>query len=406
MRRKIFILILFIIPAIIITGCSAIKTIKAINGGHVESSCDYTTKFQMIGTTLFLKVKINNDTAEYDFIFDTGAINAVDTKLAKKFNLHEVSHVEAKDASNKSNTVSVYKLDKLSVGNIVEKDLGVIAMDFDFVSNAIGHKVDGLIGNNFLKFFKITINLQDTTLIFSSDIKALTAPYGACLIPFWQDMKNAYAPKLKCRINSSYETEAVIDYGNNGTVSIPEIDIENSGLLKTSKFIESKGSIGGGAFGIDAKNYLIRLNDFSIGKLHCTDMMVMSTPSTTCMIGEKFLRCFKVTINYATSQMVFEPLNSFSPPENEYSIGISALKNENENFKIIGLWKTSAADSAGPLVDDEITEINSIPSKSFTNEYFSKILHNDSIITYTLGIKRKEVEKKITLQKHLLLPIK
>jgi predicted aspartyl protease len=389
MHLKKYIFLTLIIPAIIITGCSAIKTIKAINGGHVESKCDYTAKFQMVGTTLFLKVKINNDTTEYDFIFDTGAIDAVDTKLVKKFNLHEVSHVEAKDASNKSNIVKVYKLDKLSVGNISETDLGVIAMDLDFVSNALGHKVDGLIGNNFLKFFKITINLQDTTLAFSNDLKPLTAPAGACLIPFWQDMKNAYAPKMKCKINSNYETDAVIDYGNNGTVSVPEKDIENSGLLKTAKFIESTGSIGGGAFGIDAKDYLMRLNDFSISNLHCTDLVVMSTPSGTCMVGERFLNCFKVTINYASSQILFVPLNSCSPPENENSIGISAIKNENGNFKIIGLWKTSVADSAGIAVGDEITEINSIPSKTITNEGFSIILNNDSITTYTLGIKHQ-----------------
>lgn len=404
MHLKKYFLLSLIIPVIIITGCSAIKTIKAINGGSVESNCNYTAKFQEVGNTLFLKVKINNDTTEYDFIFDTGAINAIDTKLAQKFNLHALSHIIAKDASNKTNPVTLYSLDKLSVGTIVEKDLGVIAMDFDFVSNALGHKVDGLIGNNFLKFFKITVNLQDSTLAFSNDLKPLIAPAGACLIPFWQDMKNANAPKLKCRINSGYETNAVIDYGNNGTVSVPEKDIENSNLLKTSEFIESTGSIGGGAFGIDAKDYLLRLNDFSINKLHCTRMIVMSTPSATCMIGAKFLYCFKVTINYATRQMVFEPLNSCSPPENEKSIGISAVKSENGNFKIIGLWKTSAADSAGLAVNDEITEINSIPANSITNEDFSIILHNDSITNYSLGIKSKEMEKKITLRKHWLLP--
>jgi predicted aspartyl protease len=401
-----FMVILFVT----FSGCSIIKTIKAINGGKLVHGQEYTAHFELVENTIFIKVKINNSNQEYNFIFDTGAIDAIDEGLANKLGLKKVSSVTAKDAGGISKKTNIVNIEQLSIGNIIEKDLGFASLDLDFVSKMLDKQVDGIIGNNFLKFFTIMLNYQDSTISFSNNTEPFHKIENGFIIPFKQSMSNGYAPQVKCTLNNGFTTNAIIDCGNGGSILIPKSDIEKSNLLKYNTYISSKGFGSAGAMGVDKKNdsskidYLIRLNHFDIDSLHCSNLLAQSTNSNMGLIGYEFLSQFKVIINYPEKQLILIPFKqpvSFENNRNE--TGFGAIKTDVGNFKVINIWEKSQADSAGIKIGDEILELNSMKTIDLSNKSFHTILKDDKIYQYHLLIKSNGIEREVVLKKQLLL---
>jgi predicted aspartyl protease len=393
-----------------LSGCSMIKTFKAINGANLVNGQEYSTRFEVVDNTIFIKVKINNSNKEYNFIFDTGAINVIDEKLADELGLKKISSVDANDASNISKKTYVVKVEQLAVGDIIEKDLGVVSLNLDFLSQVFGRHVDGIIGNNFVKFFTITMNFQDITLAFSNHTEPINKIDNGYIIPFKQSISNGYAPQIKCTLDNGYTIDATIDCGYSSSICIPERDIVKGGLLKSNPHISSKGHMSAGAMGIDNKNgdndkdYLIRLQRFDIGSLHCSDLLVQSTSGDICMIGTQFLSQFTTKINYPASQLILIPVRQpITFINNRTEIGLGAIKADNGNFKVIGIWETSQADSAGINIGDEIIELNNIKTSDLSNKAFSSILNNDNISLFNLRIKNNGIERIVELKKQSLL---
>jgi predicted aspartyl protease len=399
-----------VILLVTFSGCAIIKTIKAINGGKLINGLEYTTHFELVENTIFIKVKINNSIQEYNFIFDTGAIDAVDEGLANKLGLKKISSVTAKDAGGISKKTTIVNIEQLSIGNIIEKDLGFASLNLDFVSKMLDKQVDGIIGNNFLKYFTITLNYQDSTLSFSNKKEINKKMENAYIIPFKQSMSNGYAPQVKCTLNNGFITNAIIDCGNGGSILIPKNDIKKSNLLKYNTYICSKGFGSAGAMGVDKKNdsskidYLINLKCFDIDSLHCSNLLAQSTNSNTGLIGYDFLSQFKVIINYPEKQLILIPFNqpvNFENNRNE--TGFGAIKTDEGNFKVINVWEKSQADNAEIKIGDEILELNSTKTNDLTNKSFRSILKDDKINQYDLLIKSNGIERKVVLKKQLLL---
>ena len=403
MSLKKYQILCIIVACFSISSCSIFRTLKAMKSGSVEKGVEYTTKFEVVGKLILLKVKINGGDKEYDFIFDTGAVTAIDKKLAKELNLVPISKVEAKDASNTTDTVKVFKLDHIQLGDILEKDIGVVAIDLDFVNKMLDRHIDGIIGNNFFKFFKITINYQDHTLALSNKTEAVKSVAGGYVINFWQDMQNSFAPKIKCEIKPGLVMDGVIDSGCEGTICVPSGKIKKGELLQSNANIEAQGTMSAGAFGKNTKDYMLRVNDFSIDSLHVSNLLVTNTPGKVCLIGSDFLSQFVVTINYPAHQLILVPIKSQNFPHNSYSLGFGAIKSDSGYFKVIGIWNSSPADSAGIKLNDKITEINTTKTEKISGNDFYKMVSNDSTSEYNLVIVSKGIERNILLKKRMLL---
>ena len=403
MSLKKYQIISIIVACFFVGSCSILRTLKIMNGGSVEKGTEYTTKFEVIGKLIILKVKINGGEKEYDFIFDTGAVTAIDKKLAKELNLAPISKVEAKDASNTTDTVRVFKLDHIQLGNILEKDIGVVAIDLAFVNKMLDHHVDGIIGNNFFKFFKITLNYQEHTLSLSNKTEAVKSVANGYVINFWQDLQNSFAPKIKCEIKPGIVMDGVIDSGCEGSVCVPSGKIKNGDLLQSNPNVEAQGTMSAGAFGKNTKDYMLRVNDFSIDSLHVSNLLITNTPGKVCLIGSDFLSQFIVTINYPAHQLILVPIQSQKFPHNSYSLGFGATKTDSGYYKVIGIWNSSPADSAGIKLNDKITEINSIKAENISGNDFYKMVNSDSTSEFNLVISSEGIERNILLKKRMLL---
>src|SRR5216110_1249088 len=107
-------------------------------------------KFRLAGGAqplILLPVHIN-DRGPFDFILDTGAgTSLLSSELAKQLEVKVIGSKQGHSACGKV-SVSLAKVDFLSVGGIKLSDVDVGVVDLTNIGKTIGAKIDGDLGYN------------------------------------------------------------------------------------------------------------------------------------------------------------------------------------------------------------------------------------------------------------------
>src|SRR6267378_3202387 len=107
-----------------------------------------------------------NDRGPFDFILDTGAgTSLLASDLAKELELKTISSKEGQSAGGKV-SVSLSKVDSLAAGKAKLGDVDVGIVDLSHIGKTIGARIDGDLGYNFLKHFRVTIDYRDCEIRF------------------------------------------------------------------------------------------------------------------------------------------------------------------------------------------------------------------------------------------------
>src|SRR3989442_15689553 len=125
-------------------------------------------KFRLAGGAqplILLPVRVNGD-GPFEFILDTGAgTSLLSSDLAKKLKIKIISTKEGQSAGGKI-SVSLAKVDSLALGHVKLDDVDVGIVDLSNIAKTIGTKIDGDVGYNFLKHFRIAIDYHDCEIRF------------------------------------------------------------------------------------------------------------------------------------------------------------------------------------------------------------------------------------------------
>src|SRR6266478_6105005 len=125
-------------------------------------------KFRLAGGAqplILIPVHVN-DRGPFDFILDTGAgTSLLASDLAKQLELKTISSKEGQSAGGKV-SVSLAKVDSLAVGEAKLGDVDVGIVDLAQIGKTIGARIDGDLGYNFLKHFRVTIDYRDCEIRF------------------------------------------------------------------------------------------------------------------------------------------------------------------------------------------------------------------------------------------------
>ena len=125
-------------------------------------------KFRLAGGAqplILLPVHVNNR-GPFDFILDTGAgTSLLASELAKQLEVKIIGSKEGQSAGGKV-SVSLAKVDSLAVGETKLDDVDVGIVDLEQIGKTISAKIDGDLGYNFLKYFRITIDYHDCEIRF------------------------------------------------------------------------------------------------------------------------------------------------------------------------------------------------------------------------------------------------
>jgi len=269
-------------------------------------------KFRLAGDAqplILLPVQVNGD-GPFEFILDTGAgTSLLSSDLAKKLKIKIISTKEGQSAGGKI-SVSLAKVDSLAVGQAKLDDVDVGIVDLTHIGNTIGTKIDGDVGYNFLKHFRITIDYHDCEIRLDEPrrIQRLGRSSKA-EVPM--RLASLAKPLLLVDVhaNGHGPFQFAIDTGTSTTAIAPELAQQLG--LKSSPV--GPLTTGGAQVNVTAGT----LESFKVGRAGVDDLVVVvadffGTLSQAVgakldgIVGYNFLRNFRVVMDYPSEKFRLE----------------------------------------------------------------------------------------------------
>lgn len=117
------------------------------------------------GAAIIVPVRLNGK-GPYDFVLDTGAtLTCIHTELAATLGLPAARGISGIGAgAGGTGRMRLVRIDSIRVGAATASDLPACAIDLGHVRGA-GVPADGLLGLNFLKPFRVTLDFRRNILI-------------------------------------------------------------------------------------------------------------------------------------------------------------------------------------------------------------------------------------------------
>jgi predicted aspartyl protease len=269
-------------------------------------------KFRLAGGAqplILLPTRVNG-AGPFDFILDTGAgTSLLSTELAQQLNIKVLGTKEGQSAGGKV-SVSLAKVESLALGQAKIEEVEVGIVDLGHIGKTIGTKIDGDVGYNFLKHFRVTIDYQTAEIRF--DDPKRTENFGK---PSKAEIPMRLASPAKPLVlvdvyaNGRGPFQFAIDTGTSTTAISPEaaqqLGIASSpiGPLTT----------GGSQVNVTAGN----LKSFQVGGARIDDLVVVVADFFAMLsqavgakldgiVGYNFLRNFRVVMDYPSEKFRLE----------------------------------------------------------------------------------------------------
>ena len=261
-------------------------------------------KFRLAGGAqplILLPIHVN-DRGPFDFILDTGAgTSLVSIDLARELNLKTIGSKHGQTAGGKV-AVSLAKVDSIRAGEIKLENVDVGIVDLSQIGGSVGAKIDGDLGYNFLKHFRVTIDYRDLVLRLDDPKRIESFVRGAQTeVPV--RLANPAKPLLLVDVhaNGRGPFQFAIDTGTSTTTIAPEL-VQQLNIRTSPAGI---GTTGGGAIDFSAGS----LESFHLGGAKIDNLQIVIAdffPMLSAAVGAKldgivgynFLRHYKVVIDY------------------------------------------------------------------------------------------------------------
>jgi len=261
-------------------------------------------KFRLAGGAqplILLPVHVN-DRGPFDFILDTGAgTSLLSSDLAKQLVVKVLGSKEGQSAGGKV-SVSLAKVDSLAVGKTKLHDVDVGIVDLAQIGKTIGARIDGDLGYNFLKHFRVAINYRDCEIRFDDPKRVESFARGAQTeVPI--RLANPAKPLILVDVhaNGRGPFQFAIDTGTSTTAITPELAKQ----LGVETAPVGAGTTGGAPVDFHAGS----LQSFQLGGAKIDNMAVVVADFFTMLnaaigtkldgiVGYNFLRDYKVVIDY------------------------------------------------------------------------------------------------------------
>lgn len=269
-------------------------------------------KFRLAGGAqplILLPTRVNG-AGPFDFILDTGAgTSLLSAELAQQLNIKVLGTKEGQSAGGKV-SVSLAKVESLALGQAKIEDVEVGIVDLGHIAKAIGTKIDGDVGYNFLKHFRVTIDYQTDEIRFDDPkrIENFGRP-PKTEIPMRLASPAKPLVLVDVYANGRGPFQFAIDTGTSTTAISPEvaqqlgIDGSPIGPLTT----------GGSQVNVTAGN----LKSFQVGEARIDDLIVVVADFFAMLsqavgakldgiVGYNFLRNFRVVMDYPSEKFRLE----------------------------------------------------------------------------------------------------
>ena len=243
-----------------------------------------------------------NDRGPFDFILDTGAgTSLLSLELAARLGVKVTGLKEGQTVGGKV-SVSLAKVESVAVGDAKLEDIDVAVVDLSHLGKTVGAAIEGDIGYNFLKHFRITIDYRGSEIRFEDPNRiesfAHTAKTEVAI-----RLANPARPLILVDVylNGRGPSQFAIDTGTSTTAITPELarqlDVQTSPIGPVTT-----GSARVAASAGNLKSFQVgdaRMDNMAVIVADFFDMLSSAVGvKLDGIVGYNFLRNYKVMIDY------------------------------------------------------------------------------------------------------------
>ena len=267
-----------------------------------------TVRFRLAGGAqplILVPVEVNGQ-GPFEFILDTGAgTSLIATELADKLKVKLLGSKQGQSAGG-AVSVSLAKLDSVSVGNAQLPDVDVGIVDLKHIGATVGAKIDGDLGYNFLKRFRVSIDYEKCQLRLDDPRKLDVFNRGGTEVGL--RLANPAKPLILVDVHANRQGpfQFAIDTGTSTTAITPEL----AKRLGVAASPIGQGTTAGAHVAVTAG----MLDSFMVGGAKTEKMSVVVADFFAVLseavgarldgiVGYNFLRNYKVVIDYPNERL-------------------------------------------------------------------------------------------------------
>lgn len=353
MPKRLKSLFLFVSFLFLLYACSTWQ--KTIQYGSLQNETfEELVDIEVFNGLIIMPVVINGKT--YRFLFDSGAPLSISHQLQDQFQYKTVSKGHMVDSDKNRQKINYVRMDTIFIGDIPFVDQTALVINFDGNPFIACLGLDGIIGSNLMRFCNWQINYQDSLISFSnSSINEI--PDNAFTIPFTTD--NQYDIQLDLHFGESTISTMKVDYGSNGSISIPKSDFKE--LYEKGAFgniYNETGTAQSGIVGnpINIKRQVTIVDTIKAGESVWDNVRVRTGKSK--LIGQEILSRYVVTIDWEHKQLYLAAVDSVD--KSHKSFGFGTGYSDDKKIIIRSVIENSTAWKNGMKPNMEILKIDSL----------------------------------------------
>jgi predicted aspartyl protease len=350
---------LLVIALIILSG-------TLIKSAHAQS--------HNVDGTLLVEVRI--DGAPAVLLLDTGAERSLlDREFAQRLGLRPVglANIQKPYSSDQTEVVLVANVDSQSVHI---KDVRMLTDDLAASSGAPGVHIDGILGNDILGKFAVTLNYSAGSVTFSP-IPPISAIHHGVPTKL-RRIGDRYFANLK---SGGVRLTFLLDTGTNFS------SLSQGGWSRLKQDKRPLSAIDGvRSSETSATSKLVCIPEMLIGRFTYenlpmrvqppTSAGILSNPDINGLLGSDFLMRFVVLLDFADDSLYLSPDPNFKADQDRFStIGIQFAKDSAGFFTVMAVWSPTPASEANFNVGDQILAANGLSTIEMTQEDLSSQLH-------------------------------
>lgn len=318
-----------------------LESFKGLIPYKTEGRVDLShVKFIQTDLLPLIEVRVN-DGKPVNFLIDTGASEIyLDTEFAKEVNAAQFGAETSTFAGNQQATLEHGRIDSLTLGDFVIKNLPVhILSTRRFSAVAQGKRVDGIIGTVLLYHFISTLDYRRGELILqrksrarANELKRQLTSEKQTVIPFW--MSGDHFIVAWGKIGKSEPVLLFVDTGLAGMgFTGPQSIIDEAGIkVSTGQIIEGTG--GGGK--VRAVPFIV--DELSLGEARAQGITGLLGPFPTSLeygqgfriaglISHQFFRPYAVTFDFTNMRLLLGKVAQAVSPNPRVRIQVASLAN-------------------------------------------------------------------------------
>lgn len=262
-------------------------------------------RVDLAGSTVLLPGRVNDSGALW-FILDTGANSCVlDHKVADQLRLKPASDIQGTGAGRGPVAMRSYPQKDVTfriAGTSVQCD-HVLSVDLSNQLSIIGHRVDGILGSDFISQFVVEVDYEHR-LVRLHDPKRFRYRGKGEILPLRFERRLPYV-----------EAEITVS-GQPPTPRKLLVDSGSQDAVDDDLLLKSKGSLrkvtGGVGLGQTYEVSFGQLALFELGRFSFKD--VPSVAPGVALIGSEILRRFRAYYDYKGARMILEPNRHLNDP--------------------------------------------------------------------------------------------